>query len=191
MSSAPKENVRRNANGDVLSVEFLLDSPEFERIVLPYIQNLQLLGIKARARVVDSAQYKRRTDSYDYDIIIDNFSQSNSPGNEQREFWGSAAADRDGSRNSAGIKNPAIDKLIDKIVFSKDRADLVAATHALDRVLLWNYYVVPHWNYPYERLVTWDMFGRPKTLPRMTAGLTQVWWVDPEKEKALADKRGK
>jgi microcin C transport system substrate-binding protein len=191
MSSAPKENVRRNAQGDILSVEFLLESPEFERIVLPYIQSLNLLGIKARARVIDSAQYKRRTDSYDFDIVVENFPQSNSPGNEQRDFWGSASADRDGSRNAAGIKNPAIDKIIDKIVFAKDRDELVAATHALDRVLLWNYYLVPHWNYPYERLVTWDIFGRPKTLPRMTAGLTQVWWIDPDKEKALADKRGK
>jgi microcin C transport system substrate-binding protein len=191
LSSAPKENVRRNANGDVLTAEFLLDSPEFERIVLPYVQNLQKLGIKASVRMVDSAQYKRRTDGYDYDIIMDTFGQSNSPGNEQREFWGSAAADRDGSRNSAGIKNPAVDKLIDKIVFSTDRADLVAATHALDRVLLWNNYVVPHWNYPFERLVSWDIFGRPATLPKMTAAMTQVWWMDPEKQKALDTNRGK
>ncbi len=190
-SSAPKENVRRNASGDVLTAEFLLDSPEFERIVLPYVQNLQKLGIKASVRMVDSAQYKRREDGHDYDIIMDTFGQSNSPGNEQREFWGSASADRDGSRNTAGIKNPAIDKLIDKIVFSTDRADLLAATHALDRVLLWNTYAVPHWNYPFERLVTWDIFGRPATLPKMTAALTQVWWIDPEKQKALDSKRGK
>ena len=166
LSSAPKDNVLRNAKGDTLTAEFLLDSPEFERIVLPYVQNLQKLGIKASVRIVDSAQYKRREDGHDYDIIVDNFAQSNSPGNEQRDFWGSAAADRDGRRNTAGIKNPAIDKLIDKIVFSTDRADLLAATHALDRVLLWNYYVVPHWNYPFERLVTWDIFGRPRRCRR-------------------------
>ena len=104
------------------------------------------LGIKASVRVVDSSQYKQREDKRDFDIIVDNFAQSLSPGNEQRQFWGSAAADKEGSRNTAGIKNPAIDKLIDKIVFAKDRADLVAATNALDRVLLWNFYVVPHWH---------------------------------------------
>ncbi len=191
LSSTRKENVLRNADGEVLTAEFLLDNPDFQRIVLPYVQDLQKLGIKASVRMVDSAQYKRREDAHDYDIIIDTFAQSNSPGNEQRDFWGSAAADKDGTRNTAGIKNPAIDKLIDKVVFAKDRADLVAATHALDRVLLWNYYMVPHWNYPYERLVTWDMFGRPKTLPSQTAALMQTWWIDPEKKKALDAARGK
>lgn len=191
LSSAKKENVRRNAQGEVLTAEILLDSPTFEKIVLPYIQDLQKLGIKASVRVVDSAQYKRREDAHDYDIIIDNFAQSNSPGNEQRDFWGSTAADRDGTRNTAGIKNPAVDKLIDKVVFATSREDLVAATHALDRVLLWNYYVVPQWHYPYERIVTWDKFGRPDQLPSQTAALMQTWWIDPEKQKALDAARGK
>ncbi|MCK5090864.1 MAG: ABC transporter substrate-binding protein, partial [Hyphomicrobiaceae bacterium] len=191
LSSSGKENVRRNAQGDVLTAEFLIESPAFEKIALPYVQHLQKLGIKASLRVVDSAQYKRRQDAHDYDIIIDTFAQSESPGNEQRDFWGSAAADRDGSRNTAGIKNAAIDKLIDKVVFATNRQELVAATKALDRVLLWNYYVVPHWHYPYERIVTWDIFGRPETLPSRTAGLMQVWWIDPEKQSALAAARGK
>jgi microcin C transport system substrate-binding protein len=189
LGSAKTENVLRNASGDTLTAEFLLDSPEFERITLPYVQNLQRLGIKASLRVVDGAQYKRREDAHDYDIIVDNFPQSESPGNEQRDFWGSAAADKDGSRNTAGIKNPAIDKLIGTIVFSKDRADLVAATHALDRALLWNYYVVPNWHYPFERLVTWDIFGRPQKLPSQTAGLLQTWWIDPQKQNALETAR--
>ena len=191
LSSARKENVLRNAGGEVLTAEILLDNPDFQKIVLPYVQDLQKLGIKARVRMVDSAQYKRREDAHDYDIIVDNFAQSNSPGNEQRDFWGTAAADRDGTRNTAGIKNPAIDKLSDKVVFAKDRDDLIAATHALDRVLLWNYYMVPHWHYPYERLVTWDIFGRPATLPSQTASLMQTWWIDPEKKKALDAARGK
>jgi microcin C transport system substrate-binding protein len=191
LSSARKENVLRNAGGEVLTAEILLDNPDFQKIVLPYVQQLQRLGVKASVRMVDSAQYKRREDAHDYDIIVDGFAQSNSPGNEQRDFWGSAAADRDGTRNTAGIRNPAIDKLIDKVVFAKDREDLVAATRALDRALLWNFYVVPHWHYPYERLVTWDIFGRPATLPSQTAALTQVWWIDPEKQKALAAARGK
>jgi microcin C transport system substrate-binding protein len=190
LGSAKTENVLRNAEGETLAAEFLLDSPDFQKIVLPYMQDLQRLGIKASVRMVDSAQYKRREDGHDYDIIVDNFPQSESPGNEQRDFWGSAAADKDGSRNTAGIKNPAIDKLIDKIVFSTDRADLVAATRALDRALLWNYYAVPHWHYPYERLAYWDIFGRPQKLPSQTAALMQTWWIDPEKQKALAAARG-
>jgi microcin C transport system substrate-binding protein len=189
LGSAKTENVLRNDAGETLTAEFLLDSPDFQKIVLPYVQDLQRLGIKASVRMVDSAQYKRREDGRDYDIIVDNFPQSESPGNEQRDFWGSAASDKNGSRNTAGIKNPAIDKLIDKIVFSTDRADLVAATKALDRALLWNYYAVPHWHYPYERLAYWDIFGRPQTLPSQTAALMQTWWIDPEKQKALETAR--
>lgn len=191
LSSARKENVRRNDQGEILAVEFLLNAPTFERVVLPYVQHLRKLGIKASVRIVDSAQYSRRTDAFDYDIIIDSFPQSESPGNEQRDFWGSAAADREGSRNTAGIKNPAIDKLIDKVVFATSREELVAATNALDRVLLWNFYVAPHWHYPYERIVTWDIFGRPEKLPSQSSGLTQVWWIDPQKQKALEAARDK
>jgi microcin C transport system substrate-binding protein len=190
LSSAPKANVLRNAQGERLDAEFLVSQPEFERIVLPYVQDLQKLGIKASVRMVDSAQYKRREDAHDYDIIVDNFAQSESPGNEQRDFWGSTAADRDGTRNTAGIKNTAVDKLIDKVVFAKDREELLAATHALDRVLLWNFYVVPHWHYPFERIATWDIFGRPAKLPSQTSALSQVWWLDTEKQKALAGARG-
>jgi microcin C transport system substrate-binding protein len=191
LSSARKENVLRNAAGEELTAEILIDSPEFERIVLPYVQDLQKLGIRASARLVDSTQYKRREDAHDYDIIVDNFAQSESPGNEQRDFWGSISVDRDGTRNTAGIANPAVDKLIDKVVFAKDRDELVAATRALDRVLLWNQYVVPHWHYPYERIATWDIFGRPETLPSQTAALLQIWWIDPEKQKATAAARNK
>jgi microcin C transport system substrate-binding protein len=190
LSSPPKANVLRNAKGERLDAEFLLESPEFQRIVLPYVQDLQKLGINASIRMVDSAQYKRREDAHDYDIITDNFAQSESPGNEQRDFWGSAAADRNGSRNTAGIKNPAVDKLIDKVVFARDRDELLAATHALDRVLLWNFYVVPQWHYPYERVAYWDVFGRPATLPSQTSALSQVWWFDADKTKALAGARG-
>lgn len=190
LSSPPKANVLRNDKGERLDAEFLLESPEFQRIVLPYVQDLQKLGINASIRMVDSAQYKRREDAHDYDIITDNFAQSESPGNEQRDFWGSAAADRNGSRNTGGIKNPAVDKLIDKVVFAKDREELLAATHALDRVLLWNFYVVPQWHYPYERVAYWDVFGRPATLPSQTSALSQVWWFDPDKQKALAGARG-
>jgi microcin C transport system substrate-binding protein len=189
LSSPPKANMLRNAQGETLDAEFLLESPDFQKIVLPYVQDLQKLGIKASIRMVDGAQYKRREDSRDYDIITDNFAQSESPGNEQRDFWGSAAAERDGSRNTAGIKNPAVDKLVDKVVFATDREELLAATHALDRVLLWNFYVVPQWHYPYERIAYWDVFGRPAKLPSQTSALSQTWWFDADKQKALATAR--
>ena len=191
LSSAPKANLLRNDKGETLNAEFLIQSPEFQKIVLPYVQDLQKLGIKASIRVVDGAQYKRREDTRDYDIIVDNFAQSESPGNEQRDFWGSAAAARDGSRNTAGIKNPAVDKLIDKVVFAKDREELLAATHALDRVLLWNFYVVPQWHQPSERIAYWDVFGRPAKLPSQTAALSQIWWIDADKQKAIDAKRGR
>jgi microcin C transport system substrate-binding protein len=190
LSSAPKANLLRNAQGETLDAEFLTESPDFQKIILPYVQDLQKLGIKTSIRMVDGAQYKRREDSRDYDIIIDNFAQSESPGNEQRDFWGSPAAGRDGSRNTAGIKNPAVDKLIDKVVFAKDRDELIAATRALDRVLLWNFYVVPQWHYPFERMAYWDVFGRPEKLPSQTSALSQTWWFDADKQKALATARG-
>ncbi|WP_082072998.1 extracellular solute-binding protein [Hyphomicrobium sp. 99] len=191
ISSGSTARALRNDAGEQMTVEFLINGDTFERIILPYVQGLGALGIKATVRAVDDAQYKQREDNRDFDIIVDTFAQSNSPGNEQRDFWGSAAADKPGSRNTAGIKNPAVDKIVDKIVFAKDRADLVAATHALDRVLLWNNYVVPHWNYPYERIAYWDKFGRPAKLPSQTSGLTQVWWYDADKAKALEAAKGK
>ncbi|HXF53646.1 MAG TPA: extracellular solute-binding protein [Hyphomicrobiaceae bacterium] len=174
----------RNARGETLKVEFLLNSPTFERHTLRYIDDLKKLGIDASVRIVDSAQYQRRRRSFDYDITTMGFAQSESPGNEQRFFWGSAAADQEGSRNAIGIKNPAIDKLIDRIIFAKDRPELVAATRALDRVLLWNYYVVPLWYYPYERLAYWNKFGRPAKLPSQTSSFERIWWFD----KTAADK---
>ncbi len=191
LSSAKTARVLRNDKGEQLTAEFLINGDTFQNIILPYIQNLKAIGINASVRAVDDAQYKQREDNRDFDIIVDTFAQSNSPGNEQRDFWGSAAADKTGSRNTIGIKNPAVDKLIDKIVFAKDRADLVAATHALDRVLLWNFYVVPQWYYPYERIAYWDIFGRPQTLPSQSASLLQVWWLDADKQKAVATAKAK
>ncbi len=185
------DRVLKNAAGEPLVAEFLIDNDTFQRIILPYVKDLETLGIKASVRVVDSSQYKQREDKRDFDVIVDNFAQSLSPGNEQRQFWGSEAAAKDASRNTAGIKNPAVDKLIDKIVFAKDRAELVAATKALDRVLLWNFYCVPHWHYPYERLAYWDMFGRPDKLPSQTSAPAQVWWLDSAKGKVVDAGRAK
>ena len=185
------DRVLKNAAGEPFVVEFLIDGDTFQRIILPYVQDLGVLGIKASVRVVDSAQYKQREDKRDFDIVVDNFAQSLSPGNEQRQYWGSAAADKNASRNTAGIKNPAIDKLVDKIVSAKDRTELVAATKALDRVLLWNFYVVPHWHYPYERIASWDIFGRPEMLPSQTSAPMQIWWIDPAKSKTVEAARAK
>lgn len=180
-----------NAKGEVMSAEFLLVQPDFERIVLPYIEDLKKIGIAATARIVDTSQYKRRLDSFDFDVVVGSFAQSHSPGNEQRDFWGSESAKHDGSRNLAGISNPAIDKLIDAIILAKDRADLVAATRALDRVLLWNNYVVPQWYYPFDRLASWDRFGRPEKLPSQSPGTTMSWWFDANKDDAVRTRLGR
>lgn len=181
-----KDGVLTNEKtGEKMEVEFLIVSPAFERVVLPYIQNLKRLGITASLRLVDSSQYRARLDSFDYDIIVGGFPQSESPGNEQRDFWGTEAADKNGSRNLIGIKNPAIDKLIDMIIFAKSRAELVAVTRVLDRVLLWHHFLVPQWFAPSARIAYWDKFGRPKTLPSQSVAFTQVWWHDAAAAKAL------
>jgi len=177
--------------GEQMKVEFLLVSPLFERIVLPYIRNLKKLGIKASVRTVDSSQYVRRFENFDFDIVVGNFGQSHSPGNEQREYWGSNAADKKGSRNIIGIKNPAIDKLIDKIIFAKSREELVAVTNVLDRVLLANHYVVPQWYVPYERTAYWDMYAHPKKYPSQLLAFERIWWFDADAATKLAAKRGK
>jgi microcin C transport system substrate-binding protein len=186
----PKGGVLTNAQGVQLAAEFLLVQPDFERVVLPYKAALEKLGVKATVRVVDTSQYQRRQDTFDFDVIVASFGQSESPGNEQRDYWGSDAADKDGSRNVIGIKNPAVDKLIDKIILAKDREDLVAATRALDRVLLWNHYVVPQWHIPYDRLAMWDMFRRPSRLPSRDPAFLRVWWYDEGAAKRIAEVRG-
>jgi microcin C transport system substrate-binding protein len=157
--------------------------PDFVRIVTPYKQALEKLGVKASIRVIDSAQYQARQKDFDFDIIVDSFPQSESPGNEQREFWGSEAASRPGSNNTIGIKNPAVDKLIDRVIFAKDRDELIAACRALDRVLLWNYYVVPQFYAPNERIAYWDKYSHPQTLPSRSIGFPTIWWYDDAKAK--------
>ena len=169
--------------GKPVIFEILLVSPAFERIVAPFAQNLKRLGIVANVRTVDQSQYINRIRSSDYDMIIGGAGQSESPGNEQRDYWSSDAADREGSRNTIGIRNPAVDALIDRIVDAPDRKSLVAATRALDRVLLWNHYVIPQWHVRMDRLAYWDRFGIPKH-PKYGADVMS-WWVDPAKDAAL------
>jgi len=168
--------------GEQFAVEFLVDDPASERFVLFYKPSLERLGIVVNSRTVDAAQYENRLRQWDYDIIVASWGQSLSPGNEQRDFWSSAAADQPGSRNMIGIKNPAIDKLIERVIFTKDRDDLVAATKALDRVLLWNFYVVPQWTYGKVRSARWDRFSRPETMPKYgLAAFPTIWWFDADK----------
>jgi microcin C transport system substrate-binding protein len=162
--------------GEAMTVEFLLVSPNFERVVLPFVRNLKKLGITAEIRTVDASQYQNRLDHFDYDIIVANWPQSLSPGNEQRDFWGSKAAEMAGSRNFVGIRNEAVDALIDKVIFARDRDELIAACRALDRVLLWNHYVVPQWHIPYERTARWNRFGKPKEIPPYAVGFPSIWW---------------
>ncbi|MDR3465714.1 MAG: extracellular solute-binding protein [Xanthobacteraceae bacterium] len=168
--------------GEALSVEFLVEDPSSERFVLFYKPSLERLGVEVSVRIVDDAQYENRLRQWDFDIITTGWGESLSPGNEQRGFWGSQAADQPGSRNLIGIKDEAIDALIDRLIFAKSRDDLVAATKALDRVLLWHHFVVPQWTYGKQRLARWDRFGRPDELPKYGASaFPTVWWLDPDK----------
>ena len=168
--------------GEPVSIEFLTYDPNSERFVLFYQPALERLGITVSVRTVDEAQYVNRERNWDYDSMTSVWLQSLSPGNEQRDFWSSTAADRIGSRNYAGIKNPAVDALIERIIFAKDRAELVAATRALDRVLLWNHYVVPQFTYNKTRAARWDRFGRPEKLPEYgSSSFPTIWWWDAER----------
>ncbi|NOU04996.1 MAG: ABC transporter substrate-binding protein [Hyphomicrobiaceae bacterium] len=187
----PKGGVLVDSKGQPLGFEILLSDPIWDRIVQPYKGTLEKLGLKVTIRKVDSSQYQRRIDTFDFDMIVGSYPQSESPGNEQRDFFGTKSADMQGSRNVSGIKNKAVDAIIEKIVFATDRDDLVAATRALDRVLLWNSYVVPQWHLPAERVATWNVFGRPNVMPSRGSDLLRTWWFDAEKAKALAVARGK
>ncbi len=170
--------------GKALEFEFLLDNPAFERIAQPFLQNLERLGIKGRLRTVETAQYQNRMNDYDFDMTVEVFGQSLSPGNEQRDFWGSAAADRPGGRNTIGIKDPVVDELIEMIILDPDRNALITRCRALDRVLLWGFYLIPNWHNRTFRVAYWNRFGRPETPPRYGVGFSS-WWIDPEKDAAL------
>ena len=172
------DNKLQDNAGQTLTAQFLVADEAFTRVILPYAENLKRLGIDASVRLVDSTEMKRREDTFDFDIVVGLFGQSDSPGNEQRDFWGSAAADQPGSRNIMGIKNPAVDALVDKIIFAPNRDALVTACRALDRVLLWNAYLVPNWYSPNERIAYWNKFGAPATLPKLAVGFPDVWWLD-------------
>ena len=167
------------ATGEPLTVEFLEFQNTFERVILPFSASLKLIGIDATLRVIDPAQYQNRIRNFDFDITTTNWGESLSPGNEQREYWGSKAADSPGSRNLIGIKDPGIDALIEKVIFAKDRPAVIAATHALDRVLLAHDYVVPQWSSNQQRTLRWNRFNHPAILPLYaSSGFPTTWWYD-------------
>lgn len=174
--------------GRPFEFEILSNNQALETAANAYIASLRKIGVAARLRFVDAAQYQNRVNQFEFDVIVASLAQSESPGNEQRDFWSSQAADVPGSRNLSGIKNPVVDALVDRVIFAEDRDDLVAATRALDRVLLWNYYVVPQFTRDVDWLAYWNKFGIPEKQPTYLGADIESWWIDPEKEKALAAK---
>ena len=171
-----------------MKFEILLVSPAFERICLPFGKNLEKLGIDVRVNTVDTAQYQNRLDSFDFDMIITTWGQSLSPGNEQRDFWSTHAANTNGSRNLAGIQDPVIDELIDLVISAPDRQGLINRTRALDRVLLWGHYVIPQWHISSYRVAYWDKLVTPKIQPKYSLGLDS-WWIDPKLESTLEQRK--
>jgi microcin C transport system substrate-binding protein len=168
--------------GEQYSVEFLAADPNFERVFLFYKPSLERLGMTVTVRTVDASQYENRIRNWDFDIITWGWGQSLTPGNELRGYWGSEAADQAGSENVVGIKNPAVDAMIQHVVYAKTRSDLETAVKALDRILLWNFYVVPQWSYPFQRTARWDRFSHPDLMPRYGASaFPTVWWWDAAK----------
>jgi microcin C transport system substrate-binding protein len=178
----------RNAAGQPFSVEILIDSPSFERIVGPYLKNLKAIGIDATMRRVDAAQYERRLKDFDFDLTTQRYALRLTPGIELKTFWGSDAAKTNGSFNLAGIADPVLDQLIDHIVTAKSRAELVTATRAADRVLRAGYYWVPQWYKGAHNLAFWNKFGWPEVKPRYERGALDTWWYDSEKAKALVQR---
>ncbi len=168
-------------SGKPVTFEILLNGPTIERVAIPFAQALKRIGIEATVRPVDSAQFVTRVRSRDFDMIYTGWGESNSPGNEQLDFWGSAAADKQSSRNYAGIKDPAVDAIIDKIIFAKDREEQVAAMKALDRVLMWNQYVIPTYTILADRIAYWNRFGHPDGYGKFDIGFPTIWWWDEAK----------
>jgi microcin C transport system substrate-binding protein len=177
-----RNNALVDAAGNPFEIEFLLDEPSFERVIQPYLRDLEKLGIRGSIRVVDASQYVTRVQSGDFDVFSLVIGNSLSPGNEQRDWWSSAAADDPGARNYGGVRNPIVDALIEKIIFAPNREGLVTAVRALDRVLLWNYYTIPAWTSTDYRYAWWDRFGRPEIdveygpSNALMSGIPELWW---------------
>lgn len=187
---AVKDGVLTHSDtGETFEFEILMRSDALEPHTAALVRGLERLGIKAQMRIVDDAQYRRRLDTFDYDMTISVIGQSVSPGNEQRDYWGSEAATREASRNILGISDPAIDSLIETLIAAPDREALVTRVKALDRVLLWNHFVIPMYHSQTDRYVYWDRFGKPNTIPKKGV-TTDAWWIDATKDAIIQDARG-
>ena len=185
-----KGQLRHRDDGHPFEFEILLVQPMFERVTLPFVRNLERLGIRASIRIVDASQYIRRLDQFDFDMVVASFGQSLSPGNEQRHFWGSEFAEDPGSANLIGITHPVVDALIERVIGAPDREALITATRALDRVLLWQHYIIPHYHIRTFRIAYWNKFGYPDVAPRYDIGIL-TWWVDADAERQLTELRRK
>ncbi len=177
--------LRHSSTGEAMTVEFLNNDTSFDRIVLPYKANLAKIGIRLDIRIVDATQYIERLKRYDFEMITDLYAQSHAPGNELRENFGSVAADRPASRNRIGMKSPAVDALIEEIIYAPDRAHLVAAARALDRVLMWSHTIVPQWYNPDNWIVHTSRMGRPAIMPSQEPGWLASWWIKPQAEAGV------
>jgi len=181
-----RDGALRNKQGEVFRFSIILRQKGFERIVAPFARNLAKLGVEVEYRTVDSALYQQRMDKFDFDMVVAGFGQSQSPGNELMNMFHSSAADKEGSFNLMGIKSPVVDALVEQVVYARDRAALVTAVHALDRVLLYGNYLIPHWYIGSHRIAYWNHFGSPQTLPLYydpTSWMLATWWNKPEKGK--------
>lgn len=185
-------NVRRHERtGEPLTIEFLSYDTQFDRIVLPFKQNLAKIGVDLVIRVNDATQYENRLKTYDFEMITDAFPQSHAPGPEQLQRWGSAAADQPATANRIGIKNPAIDALLEEMGRAGTREELIAATRALDRVMLWNHYMILQWYNPTTWIAHWDKFGRPARHPSQDPSVLTTWWIDQSAVAKLGQADGK
>jgi len=188
LGSQPVQNVLRNAAGEKLTVEFLIAEAAFERIIGPYIKNLEQIGVDASIRRVDPAQYEQRRESFDFDFIIQRYALRLTPGVELKNYWGSEAAKVNGSLNLAGISDPAIDALAEKVMSAKSREEVVVATRAVDRVLRAGHYWVPNWYKAAHNMAFWDKFSWPSVKPKYDRGALTTWWYDAAKAAKLAAK---
>ncbi|PAU87357.1 hypothetical protein CK507_11675 [Pseudomonas sp. WN033] len=176
-----------NEDGEPLRFEFLIVQADFERVLLPYKRNLASLGIELTLRRVDTSQYINRLRSRDFDMVVTSFGQSNSPGNEQREYWHSVSADNPGSRNLMGLRHPAVDALVDGLIQADSRESLITHTRALDRVLRAKHILVPNFHTTVYRVAYWNRFAHPELPPKYDLGLF-TWWEDPAKAAALRNR---
>jgi microcin C transport system substrate-binding protein len=173
-------------NGQLITIEFLIDEPSFEPHHMPFIRNLGVLGIDATLRVVDPVQYQARLKDFDFDITINRFSFSSTPGDSLRTYFSAQAAAAKGTNNLAGISDPVVDALIDAIIAADTRPALVTACRALDRVIRAGRYWIPNWYKASHWIAYWDVFGRPSAQPRYFRGIPDTWWYDPSKSAKIA-----